>query len=65
MVSWSSKIFSAPNRVVLRRLLIIGGGGVAITTAFSLLKIDLNGSTHLRTVLVGYFFILRKILTIN
>ncbi|VDM15134.1 unnamed protein product [Wuchereria bancrofti] len=48
MVSWHNKIFSSTS---LRRLLIIGGSGVAITAAFSLLQIDLNGSTRFRTVL--------------
>lgn len=54
MVSWRSKIFLTANRVVLRRLLIIGGSSVAVTTAFSLLQVDLSGSARLRTVLVNY-----------
>lgn len=49
MVSWRSRLFCGTN---LRRLLIIGGGGTAVTAALSLLQTNLNGSTRLRTVLV-------------
>ncbi|MCP9260268.1 Glycerol-3-phosphate dehydrogenase [Dirofilaria immitis] len=51
MVSWYTKIFSVANRGVLRRLLIIGGGGIAVTAAFSLLQIDLDGSSRFHKIL--------------
>uniref|UniRef100_A0A915Q298 Glycerol-3-phosphate dehydrogenase n=1 Tax=Setaria digitata TaxID=48799 RepID=A0A915Q298_9BILA len=51
MVSWRFKLFSVPNRLVLRRLLIIGSGGATVATAFSLWQINLSGTTHFRKVL--------------